>query len=109
MSRESRSPHNDARHKVSDESIVETILSLASAKGPDGSVGPNDVARALGGDSWQSLTPRVRRAAVGLAQAGRLVILRKGKPADPADFKGVYRLRIAPGGEAPVGSAPDAD
>ena len=32
---------------------------------------------------------------IGLAQQGRLVILRKGKPADPADFKGVYRLRIA--------------
>jgi len=36
----------------------------------------------------------VRRAAVRLALAGRLVIYRKGKPVDPADFKGVYRLGL---------------
>jgi Protein of unknown function (DUF3253) len=29
---------------------------------------------------------------VKLALDGRLVIYRKGKPADPNDFKGVYRL-----------------
>jgi hypothetical protein len=31
---------------------------------------------------------------VALAQAGRLTIYRKGKPVDPADFKGVYRLGL---------------
>jgi hypothetical protein len=31
---------------------------------------------------------------VRLAQQGQLVILRKGKPVDPADFKGVYRLGL---------------
>jgi len=31
---------------------------------------------------------------VDLAQAGRLVIYRKGKPVDPLDFKGVYRLGL---------------
>jgi hypothetical protein len=36
--------------------------------------------------------PAVRRAAVKLALAGRLVIYRKGRPVDPNDFKGVYRL-----------------
>jgi hypothetical protein len=29
-----------------------------------------------------------------LARAGRLVITRHGKPADPDDFRGVYRLRL---------------
>jgi hypothetical protein len=29
-----------------------------------------------------------------LALAGRLVIYRKGKPVDPNDFKGVYRLGL---------------
>ena len=38
--------------------------------------------------------PQVRRAAVKLALAGRLVIYRKGKPVDPEDFKGVYRLGL---------------
>jgi len=36
----------------------------------------------------------VRRAAIRLALEGRLTILRKGKPADPSDFKGVYRLTL---------------
>ena len=34
----------------------------------------------------------LRRVAVALAKSGRLVIYRKGKPADPDDFKGLYRL-----------------
>jgi hypothetical protein len=34
----------------------------------------------------------IRRVAVALAEQGRLVILRKGRPVDPRDFKGVYRL-----------------
>jgi len=37
----------------------------------------------------------VRRAAVKLALGGRLIIYRKGKPVDPNDFRGVYRLGAA--------------
>jgi hypothetical protein len=40
----------------------------------------------------------VRQAAIRLAQAGRIEILRKGKPVDPAGVRGVIRLRIIPGG-----------
>jgi hypothetical protein len=36
----------------------------------------------------------VRRTAVVLAKQGRLVIYRKGRPADPDDFRGVYRLGL---------------
>ena len=43
---------------------------------------------------WHGLLAPIRRAAVALAQAGRLVIYRKGKPADPGDFRGVYRLGL---------------
>jgi Protein of unknown function (DUF3253) len=46
-------------------------------------------------DSWPSLLVPIRRAAVELALAGRLVIYRKGKPVDPTDFKGVYRLGLS--------------
>ncbi|MEM7336077.1 MAG: DUF3253 domain-containing protein [Chloroflexota bacterium] len=38
----------------------------------------------------------MRLTARQLAEAGHIHILRKGKPADPNDFKGVYRLRIRP-------------
>ena len=39
------------------------------------------------------MTP-VRREAVALADEGRVVIYRKGKPVDPHDFKGVYRIGL---------------
>lgn len=54
-----------------------------------------EIAQALTVESdWHSLLIPIRRAAVRLAQAGRLVIYRKGKPADPSDFRGVYRLGL---------------
>jgi len=43
---------------------------------------------------WHGLLMPIRRAAVALAQTGRIVIYRKGKPADPNDFRGVYRLGL---------------
>ena len=42
--------------------------------------------------AWRVHLQGVRSAAVRLADAGRLVIYRKGKPVDPHDFRGVYRL-----------------
>ena len=77
--------------------IADTLLRLAAERGPDKTLDPAEVARELGGphpDGWGPLMQPIRRAAVALAQEGRLVILRKGKPVDPADFKGVYRLRL---------------
>ncbi len=64
------------------------------------SVDPMEVAIAFAarrGDepiAWRKHLPEVRRSAVRLATAGRLMILRKGKPVDPTDFKGVYRLGL---------------
>ena len=58
-------------------------------------VDPTEAARELGGthpDQWGPLMQPIRRVAVALAEQGRLVILRKGKPVDPRDFKGVYRI-----------------
>jgi hypothetical protein len=54
-----------------------------------------EIAHAIDPDGdWHALLLPIRRAAVALAQAGRLVIYRKGKPADPNDFRGVYRLGL---------------
>jgi hypothetical protein len=83
------------------DTIERTILDLLRARGAERTVGPMDVARALGGDhpdGWGPLMPHVRRAAVRLMQQGRVVILRKGRPVDPDDFRGVYRLALG-GGE----------
>ena len=75
--------------------IEEALLRLLAQAGAGRTVNPTDVARALEpGPSWHLLMPAVRRAAVALASAGRLVIYRKGNPVDPNDFKGVYRLGL---------------
>jgi hypothetical protein len=80
--------------------VEDTILELLEARGSERTIGPMDVARALGGDhpdGWGPLMPQVRRAAVRLMKQGRLVILRKGRPVDPDDFRGVYRLALVDG------------
>ncbi len=55
---------------------------------------PPEIAQTIGGADWHQLLVPIRRAAVTLAQAGRLIIYRKGKPVDPGDFRGVYRLGL---------------
>ena len=75
--------------------IEATILRLLEEAGAGRTISPTDAARALiEGSEWNVLMPAVRRAAVKLALEGRLVIIRKGQPADPNDFKGVYRLGL---------------
>ena len=75
--------------------IEATILGLLREAGAGKTVSPTDAARALtDGDDWHLVMPAVRRVAVRLALDGRLVIFRKGKPVDPNDFKGVYRLGL---------------
>lgn len=84
--------------RVSDDEVRETILALARAAGPEGRVRPEDVAMAILSNHWQTLTRRIRLAVRQLAQEGMIVILRKGEPADPDDFRGVYRLQITGAG-----------
>ena len=38
----------------------------------------------------------VRQQMVHLARQGRIEIVRRGRPVDPNDFKGVVRLRLPP-------------
>ncbi len=97
----SEAPSTEAEMAIDAE-----ILRLTTARGPGRSICPTEVARALepaAGEAWRRHLDPVRRAAARLATAGRIEILRKGKPIDPAVIKGVIRLRIR--GEA----APDAD
>ena len=83
---------------------VETaIFDLLGAKiAPGKSVSPEEVARAVDPEGWRRLLGQVRAIARGLARQGRVVVLRHNKPADPEDFKGVYRIRLpVPGDVAP--------
>ncbi|CAO4147474.1 DUF3253 domain-containing protein [Methylorubrum thiocyanatum] len=83
---------------VDEAAIEETMLRLVSERGADKTCCPSEVARALGGphsDGWSPLMQPVRRVAVRLTKAGRVQILRKGKPVDdPDDFRGIYRLSL---------------
>lgn len=82
------------KFRISDEAVFETILQVCTAAWPDETVRPEDIAMTLHPEEWQALTKRIRLAVKQLAEAGHIQILRKGKPADPDDFKGVYRLQI---------------
>lgn len=87
---------------MSEDRIEAAILSLVEQRGPGKSICPSDAAREAFPDTWNSHMRHVRAAAVHLARQGRIVILRKGKPVDPENFKGVYRL-AAPDPEAQDG------
>jgi hypothetical protein len=80
--------------------LERAILDLCNGAGAGATISPTEAAQAYadarGEDElgWRSHLSEVRRAAVRLAEAGRIVIFRKGKPADPRDFRGVYRLGL---------------
>jgi len=74
---------------------IEAAIFDLLAKQPAGkSISPEEVARAVEPEGWRRLLSHVRATAVGLARDGRLVITRHGKPADPEDFKGVWRMKL---------------
>ncbi len=76
------------------------ILRLVAQRGPGKSICPSEAARALD-PAWQGQLTLVRRAAVRLALAGRIHILRKGQPVaahllETGAPRGVIRLRLRP-------------
>jgi hypothetical protein len=74
-------------------SIQAEILRQTSLCGAGKTICPSEVARALAPEAWRPLLGPVRKAAVALAREGRLDVLRKGRPADLDDLRGVIRLR----------------
>jgi hypothetical protein len=73
-----------------EESIIEVLLQAGAR-----TLSAPEIAHAIAPEGdWHGLLMPIRSAAVALAQAGRLVIYRKGKAADPGDFRGVYRLGL---------------
>lgn len=87
--------------------VIDAILTMLEQVAPGRSVSPMEVAQALAAqrakdgapppDAWRRYLTPVKQQALHLARQGRIVILRKGKPADPhAPIKGVIRLAAAP-------------
>lgn len=93
------------------DAIGETIISMLGERGPGKTICPSEVARALGGSDekvWRLLMSPIRAVAVGMADAGRVVIKRKGRVVDPHDFKGIYRIGVADPSEGDDGAGNSA-
>ncbi len=84
------------------------ILEVLSKLAPGKSASSEEIARAADNDNWRKLTGHVRNTARGLARQGKIVVTRHGKPADPENFKGVYRLRLPMAGDS-VAPSQDAE
>ena len=84
--------------------MADAILAELATVKPGGSVSPEQVARAAAEarrgpkdppDLWRKYLNAVKQQAIHLARAGRIEMLRKGKPVeDPARAKGVVRYRL---------------
>ncbi len=75
------------------EAITTVMLQIAAERGPEKSLCPTDVARAVSAEDWRPLLGAVRKVAADLARQGKIEILRKGKPINPDEMRGVIRLR----------------
>ncbi|MGX9962674.1 DUF3253 domain-containing protein [Roseomonas sp. F4] len=81
---------------TSPDAITAEILRQTAARGPAKSICPSEVAKALAPEeeAWRRLMGPIRAAAIRLARAGQVEVLRKGKPVSPeAEIRGVIRLR----------------
>lgn len=73
--------------------LEDAILDVLARSGTKTLSAP-EIAHAIADDNWHPLLTPIRSSAIELARAGRLVIYRKGKPVDPNDFRGVYRVGL---------------
>jgi hypothetical protein len=82
--------------------IAEKILELLDASEAGSSLSPQQVAQAIADsrrrandppDLWRRYLPAVKQQALHLARAGKLVVMRKGKPVDAQTAKGVIRYK----------------
>ena len=76
---------------ITDEMIQKSmIFLLKSGK----SVAPRDVAQhvAAEGEDWRVYLPRIKSIALSLHKAGKMTVLRKGKPLTADSIRGLYRI-----------------
>jgi len=72
--------------------VREAILATIDEAKDGRTVSPEDVARTVSDKNWNKVIPHVKAEAVRMAKAGEIAIYRKGKPVDPDNFKGVWRV-----------------
>lgn len=88
------------KQEISPHTIRETMLTLVQARGPQKSICPSEVARALfdknDGETWRQYMDAVRTMAHRLAEEGRLIVTQKGETVDIRTAKGPVRLQLCP-------------
>lgn len=102
--RSAKAPTSKTGEKPKKRSVRDIILELVAAAG-DSSISPGDVAKVFANERRKPDAPAVsahkwsrivREEAIGLARAGEVTLLRKGKPVDPkVPVKGVIRIKKA--------------
>jgi len=86
--------HLNAAADPAPADLRELLLDILARHGEKTLSAPEIARSVTRDDDWSDLLAPIRRAAVELALAGQLIIYRKGKPVDPREFKGVYRLGL---------------
>jgi hypothetical protein len=79
---------------MSDESIHQTILTMAAQRAPDKTVCPSEIARALFPANWRKHMQEIRDAAIELQNDGKVTITQKGQPVDMGHIKGPIRIKF---------------
>lgn len=83
-----------ARITATDTSLEHSIIAMLGTRARDASICPSEVARQVGGESWQSLMEPTRMAARRLVAKGKVQITQGGKVVDPSRAKGPIRIRL---------------
>lgn len=74
--------------------IRRLILELARQRGPEKSICPSEVARAMDSDSWRDHMPAIRLEAAKLASEGRVRVTQFGREVDANNANGHIRISI---------------
>lgn len=78
-----------------DERIAAALRAL-TRKRNESSICPSDVARTVGGASWRSVMPDVRRVAAELADREEIVVTQKGETVSIREARGPVRMVRGP-------------
>ena len=69
-------------------------MELVTDRGPEKSICPSEVARALGGEEWRQLMDDVRLVGIEMESLGRIDVMQKGKRVDGKSAKGPIRYLV---------------
>ncbi len=83
--------------KIALEQIERLILELCTKRGPEKTICPSEVARALVSqdEEWRPHMDKVRSAGRKLMRDGLIVVSQRGVPIDPDQSKGPIRFGLA--------------